>query len=297
MKNIVKVNNVSKNIGTKKILCNVSFEIEENTIVGIVGPNGAGKSTLLKIMTGLYKADSGTIEYDGISLNDNFEKAINMVGCLIEGADMYSHLSGKTNLEIFKSMFKGVDVRTVENIVRIVDIEKSLGKKFKSYSMGTKERFGIASALINNPKILILDEPTNGLDPYGIRELRNLLLNLKNTTIIISSHLLSEIEAICDVVLFMNNGKIINKQIINKVSNKKYVDFEVDNYSRAKVILNNYCVNEGLRVYETDCIISDINKELIMNDIKVYRISESNCNIEEKFFDMIEDKNDKTNKK
>ena len=292
MENIIVVKNLSKKIKGRIILDNISFEISKNKIVGLVGPNGAGKSTLLKIMTGLYKANIGDIIYDGINLNDDYEKAMNIVGCLIENTDMYKNLSGECNLSIFKSMFKNVDEETIKSIMSIINIEINLGKKFKTYSLGTKQRLGITNALINKPKILILDEPTNGLDPYGIKELRNLLLSLENTTILISSHILSEIEAICDEVLFMDNGKIISKQIINKSSTKKYIEFEVDDYSKAKLILNNYSINEELKVYEDDKTISKINKELVLNNINVYRIVESSNTVENNYFNIIKDKND-----
>lgn len=294
MKYAIEVNNISKKIGRKEILSKISFKIQPNTIVGIVGPNGAGKSTLLKIMTGLYKPDSGYILYNGIDLQKDYENAIKDVGSIIENPDMYKNLTGQENLQIFKTMFKGIDENRVKEIVNIVNLEKCLGRKFKTYSLGMKERLGLVSALINNPKILILDEPTNGLDPIGIRDLRNFLKSLKDTTILISSHLLSEIEIICDDVLFINNGKLIERNL-NNIQNKKYVDFEVDNYSKAKLIMNSYCINEELKVYATDEEISNINKDLIMNNIRVYRITESNSNLEEEFFNIIGEANDKTN--
>lgn len=292
MKKVIKVRNVSKTIGKKKILNNISFDIYEGEIVGLVGPNGAGKSTLLKIMTGLYSMNEGEIYYYDINLNENFEKAMSMVGTLIESPDMYKNLSGSKNLEIFKTMFKGIDENTVEEIVRIVEMEKYLGRKFKTYSLGMKERLAIASSLINKPKILILDEPTNGLDPVGIRNIMNTLKELKDTTIIISSHMLSEIEGLCTKVIFINNGEIKNIRV-KENNNKKNVTFEVDDFSKAKLILKDYCINDNIEVYETDEDISKINKELVLNNIKVYRIHESEDTIEKDFFKMV-NKDEKT---
>lgn len=290
--NIVEVKNITKIINGKKILDNISFSINEGSIVGLIGPNGAGKSTLLKVMTGLYKIDIGDVKYYGKSLKDDFEEAIVNVGSIIENPDMYKNLSGQKNLELFKVMFKGVSDETIKGIVNIVNLEKSMGKKFKSYSLGMKERLGIATSLLGNPKILILDEPTNGLDPIGIKNMRNLIKSLNNTTVIISSHMLCEIENICDEVIFINEGKIIERKDIKNFGNKKRVEFEVDDYDKAKSIISNYDVDEEMCVYATDEEVCEINKTLIKNNIKVYRICEKINNLENEFFDKLGYKND-----
>lgn len=294
MKRVIKVRNISKTINKKKILDNINFDIYEGEIVGLVGKNGAGKSTLLKIMTGLYSYDEGEIYYYNYNLKTDYEKAMSIVGTLIENPDMYSNLTGKKNLEIFKSMFKGIDEGTIEEIARIVEMEKYLGKKFKTYSLGMKERLGIASSLINKPKILILDEPTNGLDREGVKNIMKMLKDLKDTTIIISSHMLSDIEELCNKIIFINDGKIDSIKI--KLNDKKKnIVFEVDDFSKARLIIKDYCINENLEVYESDDIVSLINKELVLNDINVYRISEATNTLEKDFFRMIGKSNDKTN--
>ena len=294
MKRVIKVRNISKTINKKKILDNINFDIYEGEIVGLVGKNGAGKSTLLKIMTGLYSYDEGDIYYYNYNLKTDYEKAMSIVGTLIENPDMYGNLTGKKNLELFKSMFKGIDEGTVEEIVRIVEMEKYLGKKFKTYSLGMKERLGIASSLINKPKILILDEPTNGLDREGIKKIMKMLKELKDTTIIISSHMLNDIEELCNKIIFINDGKIDSIKI-KQNDKKKNIVFEVDDFSKARLIIKDYCINENLEVYESDDTISLINKELVLNNINVYRISETTNNLEKDFFKMIGKYNDKTN--
>lgn len=286
MKKAIKVRNVSKEINGRKILDNINFDIYEGEIVGLVGPNGAGKSTLLKIMSGLYPNDEGLVEYYSIDLKHNYEKAISLVGTLIESPDLYKNLSGFDNLELFKSMFKDVDEKRIKEIVEIVEMEKHLGKKFKTYSLGMKERLGIAASLINKPKILILDEPTNGLDPIGVKNVMNLLKEMKGTTILISSHLLSEIEQLCDRVIFINSGKIVSIKTLDKSSNKKNVTFEVNDFSKAKLLLYNYCINDNLEVYETDETISKLTEKLVFNNIKVYRIYE-NDSLKNDFFSMV----------
>lgn len=286
MKKAIKVRNVSKEINGRKILDNINFDIYEGEIVGLVGPNGAGKSTLLKIMSGLYPNDEGLVEYYSIDLKHNYEKAMSLVGTLIESPDLYKNLSGFDNLELFKSMFKDVDEKRIKEIVEIVEMEKHLGKKFKTYSLGMKERLGIAASLINKPKILILDEPTNGLDPIGVKNVMNLLKEMKGTTILISSHLLSEIEQLCDRVIFINSGKIVSIKTLDKSSNKKNVTFEVNDFSKAKLLLYNYCINDNLEVYETDETISMLTEKLVFNNIKVYRIYE-NDSLKNDFFSMV----------
>ena len=286
MKKAIKVRNVSKEINGRKILDNINFDIYEGEIVGLVGPNGAGKSTLLKIMSGLYPNDEGLVEYYSIDLKHNYEKAMSLVGTLIESPDLYKNLSGFDNLELFKSMFKDVDEKRIKEIVEIVEMEKHLGKKFKTYSLGMKERLGIAASLINKPKILILDEPTNGLDPIGVKNVMNLLKKMKGTTILISSHLLSEIEQLCDRVIFINSGKIVSIKTLDKSSNKKNVIFEVNDFSKAKLLLYNYCINDNLEVCETDETISKLTEKLVFNNIKVYRVYE-NDSLKNDFFSMV----------
>lgn len=291
MEKSIRVRNLNKRINGKDILKNISFDIYEGEIVGLVGKNGAGKSTLLKVMTGLYSIDSGDIYYYDYNLNNEFEKAMSIVGNMIETPDLYKNLSGGKNMEIFKSMFKNISDDTISEIVKLVEMEKYLGRKFKTYSLGMKERLGIAQSLLNKPKILILDEPTNGLDPVGMRKVFEILKNMKDTTILISSHMLSEIESLCDKVIFINDGEVVDVKEIDKSSSKKNVMFEVDDFSKAKLLLGDYCINEELEVYESDSTISRLNKELIFNNINVYRIYDKSSVLND-FFDMV-DSNEK----
>ena len=287
MRQAIKVRNVNKTINGREILHNISFDIYEGEVVGLVGPNGAGKSTLLKVMTGLYNYEEGDIYYFDYNLKKDFEKAMSIVGTLIEDPSLYKNLSGRSNLKLFKSMFKGIDESTINEIVKIVEMEKYLGKKFKTYSLGMKERLAIATSLINKPKILILDEPTNGLDPVGVKNIMSILRGMKDTTIIISSHMLKEIDGICNKIIFINKGRIVGIKNKDTLSNKKNIKFEVDDYSKAKVLLKNYLVNDELEVYENDEVIGKLNRALMLNDVNVYRIYEDNDSLENDFFNMV----------
>ena len=289
----IKVRNVCKTINAKKILHNISFDVYEGEIVGLVGPNGAGKSTLLKVMSGLYNFEEGEIRYFEYDLKHDFEKAMSIIGTLIEEPNLYKNLSGRNNLKLFKSMFKDVDDETINEIVRIVEMEKYLGRKFKTYSLGMKERLAIASALINKPKILLLDEPTNGLDPLGVKNIMNILKGMSNTTIIISSHMLKEIESICTKIIFINNGKIVGIKNKSREDDRRNIRFEVDDYSKARILLKNYLVSDELEVYQSDKMIGKINKVLSDNNINVYRIYENKDSLETEFFNMVN--NDKVN--
>lgn len=285
MKIAIKVRNVSKTIGKKKVLDNISFDIYENEIVGLVGKNGSGKSTLFKIMTGFYDIDEGEVYYYDINLKKEYEKALSLISTLVEDNNAYKSFGDKKNLELFKTMFKGVDEQSIEEIVNIVEMEKLLGKKFKTYSLGMEERLQIANTLINKPKILILDDPLNNVDKTKCKKLLKDIKNLKNTTVLLSSNSLSEIEGICNKIIFLNDGKIENIKI-KENSNKKNVTFEVDDFSRARLLMNDYCINENLEVYETDEKISEINKELMLNNINVYRIYDSENTIEKEFLNI-----------
>lgn len=206
---ILEVKNLTKKIGQNKILDNISFNIEKNKIIGLVGKNGAGKTTLLKSIVGLYKITGGEVIINGYNLKKDYKMAINEVGVMIDSIGLYDYMSAEDNLKVFSIMFKGVSEEKIKELLCLVSLEEYKFKKLKTYSLGMRQRLGLAHALINNPKLLILDEPTNGLDPVGIKDLREFLKSLKDVTIIISSHLLSEIENICDEVIFIDKGKII----------------------------------------------------------------------------------------
>jgi ABC-2 type transport system ATP-binding protein len=290
MKNILEVKDINKKIKNHQILNEISFNVKENSIFGIVGLNGAGKSTLLKIITGLVKADKGSVKINGYDLNENFEKAIERVGCILDGMNMYENMTALENLELFKRMFKGVDENKVKEIVRLVNLEKHIGKKVKTFSLGMKQRLNLAQALLNNPKLLILDEPTNGLDPYGIIELREFLKNLNDVTIIISSHLLNEIENICDEVLILKEGKIEEIIKLSTPKNiKRCVKFEVNELLKAKKLLK-LKIDDDLVFNLNRKETGKLNKYLVKNNINVFRIEETKGKLENKFMENIDDK-------
>ncbi len=211
-KKVLEISNLSKSFGKNKILKNLDMTIYEGDIIGLIGPNGAGKSTFIKIILGLYKKDTGSVKIAGYNINNDFEKALSNVGCIIENPDFYEHISGAKNLKMTALLNNVKDKAYIEKIIKLLKLNTKINDKVKKYSLGMKQRLGIANALIKKPKLLILDEPTNGLDPLGIKELREIIKKISidmNVAVLISSHILSEIEIICDSIVIIDNGYII----------------------------------------------------------------------------------------
>lgn len=209
---ILSVNNLTKTYKDKTVVKNITFSLLPGQIFGFVGPNGAGKSTTIKMITGLTNITAGEVRICGYSLTRNPKSAIKQVGAVVETPQLYPYLTGYQNLKIMASFYDKNALSLIPNIVKRVGMENRINDKVSKYSLGMKQRLGIAQALLNNPKLLILDEPTNGLDPNGIVELRHLLKTLaeKNKmTIIISSHNLAELEQTCDVIGIINKGRLI----------------------------------------------------------------------------------------
>lgn len=211
MTNILKIENLSKSYDKNLVLKNINLEIEEGSIFGLIGPNGAGKSTLMKSILGLVKKDSGSISLYGKEINAKNQKETNKnLGSLIENPSFYDHLTAYDNLDLICDM-KNIKKDNIDKVLKDVGLFTSKNKKARDFSLGMKQRLGIAIALIGNPKFLILDEPINGLDPYGIEEMRDLFKNIvknSNTSILISSHILDEIEKISTHIGILKNGTL-----------------------------------------------------------------------------------------
>lgn len=212
----IEVKNVTKKIGKRTILDGVSFDIYEGDICGFIGPNGAGKTTLIRVITNLISPTEGEVSVAGVNVNENRKIALNKLGAIVEEPIFFSYMTGRQNLKnlamLNPDMSKEEQKEKVEEVLKIVDLEDRGDDKVRTYSLGMKQRLGIAQALLNNPEVVILDEPANGLDPIGMRNLRNLILKLreeKNITFFISSHLLDELQQMCNRFIAINKGKII----------------------------------------------------------------------------------------
>lgn len=246
-------------------------------------------------MLGLYKIDSGNVKIAGYDIKKDFEKAMEEIGAIIENPEMYGYLSGKDNLAIYARMEEGVSDSFQRELIRMVKLGGRINNKVKTYSLGMRQRLGIAQALLSNPKLLILDEPTNGLDPLGIKELRDMLKKIskeKNMAVFISSHILSEIELMCDRIAIIDNGEIIEIKDLHDKSKeeKQEVLFEVSFKDKASEVLEKLGYNpliedEGIKLLVDKEDIPVINKHLVEDDIKVYGISSKHRSLEEEFIE------------
>ena len=286
MQKILECQNLCKSFGKKQILKDVSFEIDEGDILAFIGPNGSGKTTTIKLILGLQNIDSGSVKINGYDVEKDFVKSIEKVGAIVENPDTYMYLSGWQNLKLVANLYKGVTDDDLKTIVKTVGLENRIHDKLSKYSLGMRQRLGIARALINKPNLLVLDEPTNGLDPEGIKDLRILLKRLakEGMGILISSHNLAELESFCNKVLIIDNGVILEKSEVKKFkdNDNKYL-FKVDNTKNIKldgmyeVTKTTFCING-----EKESIASII-KTLVNEDIKIYEVTLTELTLEEAF--------------
>ncbi|AUN09401.1 ABC transporter ATP-binding protein [Clostridium botulinum] len=208
--NILGITNLKKHIGKNEIIRNVNLNINKGEILGLLGKNGAGKTTIIRMIVGLMKPTDGTISIMGYNVQENIENALAHVGCIVENPDLYGYMTGRENLIQVSRMYKNINKNQIEKIINNIGLNDHIDKKVKTYSLGMKQRLGLGQTLLSNPKLLILDEPTNGLDPIGIIEFRETIKNIAQdgTAILISSHILSEIQNVCTKVAFINDGEI-----------------------------------------------------------------------------------------
>ena len=293
MENILEVKKVTKYFGKKKVLNDVSFSLKEGEILGFIGPNGAGKTTTIKLILGLQKISFGEIYINGYNVKKEFTKAIEKVGAIVESPDMYSYLTGRKNLEMISRMYKGIDKEKINEVIKLVGLENRINDKVNKYSLGMKQRLGIAASLIHNPNILILDEPTNGLDPEGIKELRVLLKKLakeKKMAILISSHNLSELESFCSDVCIIKNGEIIETSSVKeakKTAKSSYI-IELNKTEGIREYLKEEDVildKDTIKVFSDKKGISKLLKVLLENDFEVYEAKLETLTLEDAFLE------------
>lgn len=291
MSKLLEVKNLNKSFGKKHVLKDVSFSLDEGEILGFIGPNGAGKTTAIKCILGLQRIGSGSVTINGFDVVKDFKDAINKVGAIVESPDMYMYLSGKKNLEMVARMYDGVTKERINEVVKLVGLESRIKDKVSKYSLGMRQRLGIAAALIHNPNLLILDEPTNGLDPEGIKELRNLLKFLakkNNVGILISSHNLAELESFCTNVCIIKNGEIIESTSVKEAKKADSTSYLVslDKVEGIEEYLeeNDEIVDKStIRVYKDKKDVSDYIKKLLDAEFKIYEFKLETLTLEDAF--------------
>lgn len=284
MKTILTCENIRKNFGRKEVLKDVSFEINEGDILAFIGPNGSGKTTTIKLILGLQNIKSGKITINGYDIEKDFIKAIEKVGAIVENPDSYMYLSGYQNLELIANLYPYVTKEKINEMVELVGLENRIKDKVSKYSLGMRQRLGIAKALLSAPNILILDEPTNGLDPEGIRDLRILLKKLaqKGLGILISSHNLAELESFCNKVCIIDNGSIIESSDVAKFKiDEEQYQFKV---SKIPMLDNIKVINEStFMIIANKEKIADIIKKLVNDNISIYEVKLLELSLEEAF--------------
>ena len=295
---VLECNKVFKKIGHHVIVSDLSFSLNEGDILGFIGPNGAGKTTSIKLMLGLQSLSGGSVKILGYDIKKDFVKAIRQVGAIVENPDLYMYLTGYENLKI-AAVFYQVDKNRIDEVVRLVGLEDRIHDAVKNYSLGMRQRLGIAVAILHRPKLLVLDEPMNGLDPEGIKDLKNILITLArdySMAIIISSHILSELESFCTRICIFSKGRVEKDASIaeiKRITEKERYCLEVSD-TNLDSILTSYQVldNEHIEVSTTRENIVNILKALLLNDIFVYEVKREVLSLEDVFLKVMEASHD-----
>ncbi len=302
MEPIVQIENLTKRIKGRTIIDSISFQVHKGEVFGFLGPNGAGKTTTIRMMVGLMNITSGDIKIAGFSIQSHFEKAVRSIGAIVENPEMYKFLSGYQNLRQYARMSNNVTNEKIDEIVELVGLTERIHDKVKTYSLGMRQRLGLAQSLLHDPEVLILDEPTNGLDPAGIREIRDylrLLAKEKNMAVIVSSHLLSEMEMMCDRIGIIQNGKLIDVQLVHDFvqGTEKLFEFEVAPVEQAIKLLENVYPNSSIKKIDNRITmpqnkksVPDMIKLLVNADIEVFGVREITKSLEDRFLEVTNEK-------
>ncbi|MEY9974143.1 ABC-2 type transport system ATP-binding protein [Lysinibacillus sp. RC46] len=290
---IVQLQNISKTIRGKQLIQQLNIDLYPGQITGFLGPNGAGKTTTIRMMAGLMHPTEGNVIIDGLSLKDNYEEAISKVGVIVENPEMYKFMTGYKNLLHFARMHKNVTKERIEEVIKQVGLEKRIHEKVSTYSLGMRQRLGLAQALLHRPKFLILDEPTNGLDPAGIREFRMYLRKIAaedGVSVFVSSHLLSEIELMCDRVAVIQNGKLIDIRDINvETSSFYYIEATPNDQAAAllqKLDYNFVAENNGYVVEIKKEDIPKLISQFVNEGIQLFAVQPHQKTLEDQFLEM-----------
>ncbi|MBU5214004.1 ABC transporter ATP-binding protein [Heyndrickxia oleronia] len=300
MSYLLKTNHLSKVFHGKEIISDVNLHVKQGEIYGFIGPNGAGKTTIMKMITNLIKPTSGEIEMFGEKLTDTSYEILKRLGTIIEYPIFYEKLTAVENLELHCEYMGYHNKKAIVDALELVGLKNINNKPVKEFSLGMKQRLGIARAISTKPELLILDEPINGLDPIGIKELRDLFKMLSKEygmTIFVSSHILGEMEQMVDTIGVINHGKLLEEISLDSINGRhtEYIEVVVDNSNLASFILeekvgikNFKVLNHGLiRIYDSNVTQKEISKSLVLNDISVESINKKSHSLEEYFLKLI----------
>lgn len=298
IREIIEVINLSKSFSGRKVIDDVNLTVEAGDVFGFLGPNGSGKTTTIRMLVNLIYPDEGTIKINGYDLKKDFCKAIEKVGAIVETPKFYNYLSGRKNLELMANLMDGVSKKRVDEVLDMVGLTGRAKDKVSTYSLGMKQRLGIGNALLNNPGLVILDEPTNGLDPQGMKEIRDLIIKLaseNNISFFISTHLLHEVEQVCNKVAILHHGRIIAQGRVDDLLNSDQETVEICTASPDKAfnVLENLEFvkkleksSKGLIVQIEDGYSARVNRMLITNNIDVEYLIPHNQSLEAFFIEL-----------
>ena len=299
MTNIVlELKNVSKSYGERKIIDDISLEVKKGEIFGFLGPNGSGKTTTIKMILRLIDLDSGIITVNGYDTKKQFEKAMECIGAIVENPDLYKYMTGLENLKLH-ARIRNVSSKRIDEVLELVELKERAKDKVGKYSLGMKQRLGLALTLLHKPKVLILDEPTNGLDPAGIKKLRDILKEIahkEGVAVFVSSHILSEMELMCDKVAVLDKGKIVKIENISSTeeTSTETVEIKVKEKEKAVSILKEKFMivpkleNEIIEIAIATDKLPIVVKELAIADVQIKSVIPKVYTLEEIFFDATE---------
>ena len=296
---VVQTNKLTKTIGEKNLVTNVSMHVKKGEIYGFLGPNGAGKTTVMKLLTNLWKPTEGSIELFGEKLTSTSYDVLKRMGCMIEFPTFYEHLSGRENLALHCEYMGYYNTGSIENAMELLGLNNTGKKSVREYSLGMKQRLGLARAVLCKPELLILDEPTNGLDPAGIKQIRDLLRMLcteYDITIIVSSHILSEIESIADTIGVINRGVLVQEIAMQEITERSlaYIELNVVDTRKAsyvrsdKIGIDNFKIVEDriIRIYDGNISVQELSKALALHDVEMTAIGTKSESLEEYFLKL-----------
>ena len=297
---VLEVKNVKKKLGKKEIIKGISFSVEEGEIFGFLGPNGAGKTTTIRMLVGLIAPNEGTIQILGHDIQKDREKALANLGAVVENPELYGYLSGRENLMQIARIRK-VPKEEVEEIIKLIGLENRIGDKVKKYSLGMKQRLGLGAALLGNPKLMILDEPTNGLDPSGILDFREIVKSAakeRGMSVFVSSHILSEVQHLCDRVAFINGGEIKSVEMVNEdgvATQKDTMVIATTDDDKTVKVMKELEIVHSVNIYDGEVIVSldkgnspKLIQELVAKDIEIIEIYRKHKGLEQRYMELVE---------
>ncbi|MGX4764700.1 ABC transporter ATP-binding protein [Bacillus mojavensis] len=289
---ILHIEGLDKKIGSKQILKQISMDVRQGEIIGLLGPNGSGKTTLIRIIVGLLKQNSGSVAINGFKHDTEFEQAMEAVGAIVENPEFYPYLSGWENLKHFANMHKKIDDDRLDEVVERVGLTSAIDDKVKTYSLGMRQRLGIAQAILHRPKLLILDEPTNGLDPAGMKDFRDHIKELaeeEGTAVLFATHLLREVEDLCDRVIIIQKGEIKAEVSLNRAgqkTEKAVIEVQPAEKAIAWLVGNGYTAERKDGSIVVDIAkenIPELNRSLVGQGLNVFSIMTYTQSLEDEF--------------